>query len=412
MLTFFCSNISIGQLPNVDPIFDSVFIENFSNGPAMDTSKWYSHYPWGSFAGTNSNNNTGYCKNTPNMDLAGLQMNPLDTHNVKIYSGTCKLIGLKENDTIYDWRFDTCNAPTCQSNCFYNPNNNTYFCMYQVGTPYKYTNGMLASLKKFKYGYFEIKFKVNGITWPSNYNSFTPTFWLFDGNTTVPWSEIDVYEINGTNGYFGNNIHVIADPNDTTHNASNEISFDTSLVNITQWHTASVNWTPKYIDFFLDGQFLNRSTKDTNQYLLPMPMYIENGVPPLNFCIPIDSVNTPFPVTYEIDYVKVYQPKLDCANDASFCNTTHATFNYKIYKSLTIGGSGCSATFNNGNSHLAGTDFVLLQEGFEAGSNITMTIDTPPCYTGMTITNRTQSQAIHPPIKNYKQIYTNARQGN
>ncbi len=55
----------------------------------------------------------------------------------------------------------------------------------------------------------------------------------------------------------------------------------------------------------------------------------------------------------------------------------------KLYKSLTLAGTGYSATFNNGIATAEGTDYVLLQEGFEIGSNMEMLIQTEHCWTDM-----------------------------
>jgi hypothetical protein len=48
-----------------------------------------------------------------------------------------------------------------------------------------------------------------------------------------------------------------------------------------------------------------------------------------------------------------------------FCNVTKTDFESGLYKSLTIGGTGCTAAFSSGaNISGLGNDFVLLNEGF------------------------------------------------
>jgi hypothetical protein len=128
----------------------------------------------------------------------------------------------------------------------------------------------------------------------------------------------------------------------------------------------------------------------------------------LNFCVPLDN-NTPFPVTYEIDYVKVLQPKQDCGLDQMYCNATPATFESKLYKSISIGSSnGCASVFNNGLAHAAGADFVLLDEGLEIGNNMEMTFDTPQCYAGI-VQQRAASELQTPIPQDFQNSYINSR---
>jgi len=61
------------------------------------------------------------------------------------------------------------------------------------------------------------------------------------------------------------------------------------------------------------------------------------------------------------------------------------TFTDKVCKNLTIGGSGCSAVFNNGKASAVATDYVLLNEGFEIGNNMEMLINVEPCWEGQTL---------------------------
>jgi hypothetical protein len=269
---------------------------------------------------------------------------------------------------------------------------------------------MLSTIKKFKYGYFEIKFRLNGLASNNTYNTYSPTFWLFNGDAnTTPWSEIDIYEINAKDQIFSNNIHVNYPPINGSNVSADPFDTGVNSINLSQWHTAAVNWTPDYIDFYLDNTFLRRSTDIINQGLIEMSLIVENNFPMLNFCVALDNVNTPFPITYEIDYVHILQAKQECSTDKVYCNVTETTFDSKLYKSLSIGGNGCTSSFNNGIAHAAGADFVLLTEGFEAGSNMEMLIDTQPCYNS-TVQQRTAQELIMPMPPNFEQIYYNSRQ--
>lgn len=104
-------------------------------------------------------------------------------------------------------------------------------------------------------------------------------------------------------------------------------------------------------------------------------------MPPFQFCIPYDSINSPDSVNYDIDFVKVYQIRQNCISQ-SFLNTSSASYVSTLYQDLTIAGSGGSASFTSGKHHLAGENYVLLQEGFEASGSATVTISTPTCQDG------------------------------
>ena len=100
-----------------------------------------------------------------------------------------------------------------------------------------------------------------------------------------------------------------------------------------------------------------------------------------------------------MDYIKVWQVKQNCTS-ASFLNIASAgAYNNTLYQNLTIGGTGSTGcNFTSGNSHLAGNDYVLLQEGFEAsGSNTTVLINTMQCQTGQTITYNSLTNPSPPP---------------
>ncbi|HEY1038837.1 MAG TPA: hypothetical protein VGF30_05490, partial [Bacteroidia bacterium] len=155
--------------------------------------------------------------------------------------------------------------------------------------------------------------------------------------------------------------------------------------NLSQWHTVGCNWTPDSISFYLDGNFQRRTLNeyDTNKYLIPMPLIVDLGIEATNFCTKMDSLSV-MPI-WEVDYIKAWQPKLACDSAKSYCNISASTFNSKIYKNLTIGGNGCTASFNNGAASALGTEYVELKEGVEIGSNMNMLIDVWPCWSGQTL---------------------------
>jgi beta-glucanase (GH16 family) len=373
---------SYGQLPPSNPMFDSVFVDNF-NGSTLDTSKWLPFYGWGG-GGANfydTDTITGWCGLL--QDCANIKR---DANNRTISGGVCKLITKKENTSAETWHFYPYPSTECTSYGlgpvpWGDPSDQ--HCLKIDTVNFKYTNAVLTSRAKFKYGYFEMSFRI--FNWSSStYNGFSPTFWLFNNrHDTMPWSEIDIFEIDGTSGKYTVNVHVDAKADGSLHSADDYITpGNEPLPDLSSFHKAGMYWSPDSISFYLDNDRIYKSINpnDTNNYLIEMPMIIENVVSALNFCRNVDYTNTTFPIQYEIEYVKVYQPKLACDSNKIYCNTSASTFNSKLYKTLVIGGSGCSALFNNGTATAEATDYVLLDEGFEIGTNMTMLITTENCW--------------------------------
>ena len=134
------------------------------------------------------------------------------------------------------------------------------------------------------------------------------------------------------------------------------------------FHKASAWWTPEFVKIYFNDSLIN-----TVQYnplipvdsLVEMNMIIDMNAPATNFCTNFDSIFTQLPYNYEIDYVRVYQIKQECDSDMVYCNVTKTNFESGLYISLTIGGTGCTATFSSGaNISGLGNDFVLLNDGF------------------------------------------------
>jgi hypothetical protein len=330
----------------------------------------------------------------------GYKENPFDTVNRTIGGGTCKLIARRENNTHQMYKMvANCLSPQCSGyGCW--PPGTTDFCIIPYNVTYKFSSGALTTKKSFKYGYFEMRFRFPSWSVSTNFR-YMPAYWLFNGNSQTQWSEIDIFEIKADSGFVTNTIHVDATvdsnfgPPSSSSYPSDPYDPGGYSINLSQWHTMSCWWRPDSISFFMDNNFIRSSKRDTNQYLIEMPVIIQNQIN--NYfrsfysgeCgyMALDTASSTLPFTMEIDYVKTWQPKLACDTNKVYCNVTQANFNSKIYKSLTIGGSGCSATFNNGKASAEGNDYVLLQDGFEVGSNMEMLIQTESCWNQMKLQN-------------------------
>lgn len=355
---------SKAQWPPTDPAYSMTFGDDFTdttgyNGKIVNYSKWVTHRPWNNDATTkmviykdvNPHDTVVY-------DVAGYNFNQYDTNNVHVITsgvGICRLIARKEIfiTTYWDW-----NTPP-----------------YYFQDTFKYSNGSLASTKKFRFGYFEIKFRLpSNISTPNIDNNYLPTCWLFTGGATLTpsHSEIDIYEIDGRTNDFTNSVYF---QHDTSYYKFGDHAANIATVSSGVWHTASVDWTKEHIDFYYDGNFIRRETAHADS-LDAMSALIEAYVPNEWSRRNVDPVNTAFPYVYEIDYYKVYQINEDCSNSKTYTNATAATFESKLYKDLTL---NTNCYFNNGTVSALGNDFVLLDEGTTIDNNMTMYIDVKPC---------------------------------
>lgn len=156
-----------------------------------------------------------------------------------------------------------------------------------------------------------------------------PAFWMLGDNIgSVGWpacGEIDVMEHVNTGGQVHGTIHW-QDHNNTYANYGG--STNTS---ITSFHTYSVEWTPTYIRWFVDGaQYheaniangINGTSEFQNNFFILLNMAIGGNWPGFT----ID--NNAFPASMYVDYVRVYQ------------NTGTPTGPVTVYQDCNYGGTG------------------------------------------------------------------------
>lgn len=176
----------------------------------------------------------------------------------------------------------------------------------------EYTSAAVVTtgLHEWTFGRFEIraKFPPDEGAWPA--------IWFRGNKTHRPWplcGEIDLmefYRVGGeptllANTCWGEGIW------DTTHTPLAHF-----LERDPQWcekfHVWTMEWTPEYIRLSVDGELLNDTDLSltinpdgVNPFHLPVHMLLNMAVGR-----PGESLeNTPFPLVYEIDYVRIYQKK-------------------------------------------------------------------------------------------------------
>ena len=167
----------------------------------------------------------------------------------------------------------------------------------------------------------------------------------------------------------------------------------TTIIFNNQYKTFAVNWTPEKMDFYMNDSLMRTSFLKTDS-LISMPIYIDMNIDQNQFCERVDTVNTVLPYNVEVDYIKVYQLKSDCNTAKTYCNTI-ATHDYKTYQSITIDGGSCTDVLNNKpNESFTASDYILFNQGFEAGSNVTAKFDVINCFTGQDFSD---SRIANPP---------------
>ncbi len=241
------------------------------NHQIIDESKWRFGMPWGNVL--------------INQDLA------YQRNNIIINNGIASFIAKKENISvpINEWEIN---------NEYLEKNHKKVIDgMYNVN----YTAGMLSSRKKFKYGYFELRFKSN------NEKGIWPAFWLFGGN---PNEEIDFFELKGERK---NQIHIdVHCPKGCEdykggflHLMKNWGAWITTTQNLSsQWNIISGEWQPGFVKFFLNGQPIGFFEGDfkTEQNLLINTCVAKDG----EAFNPGPDKTTKWPNVFDVDYVRIW----------------------------------------------------------------------------------------------------------
>ena len=160
------------------------------------------------------------------------------------------------------------------------------------GTTYHYASGLIDSYQNFgqQYGYFEIRARL------PHGNSLWPAFWMLYNWPYWP-PEIDILEIldseeeephqgaiQGSHGsYFG--------------------QFYATFNSTTAYHVYSLEWSPSYLTYYLDGQQIAQVNAPTNTPA-PMQVLANLAIGGLG-TIPPDAT-TVFPAYMDIDYIRVW----------------------------------------------------------------------------------------------------------
>lgn len=241
------------------------------NGYYIDEGKWQFGFPWGNVV---MSQDLYYSK-----------------ENVSVKDGVASFIAKKEKGTypVYEWEI---------KQTYLNKNGKKVVeGKYEVD----YTAGLISSRKRYKHGYFELRFKSN------EEKGIWPAFWLYGGE---PNEEIDFFELKGERE---NQIHLdVHCPNGCENyrggflnlkkNWGAWLKTKESLNN--GWNIVSGEWDQKGVKFFLNGQPIGyfEGNFKTAQTLIINTSVAKDGEP-FN---PGPDENTKWPNAFDVDYVRVW----------------------------------------------------------------------------------------------------------
>lgn len=154
-------------------------------------------------------------------------------------------------------------------------------------------------LKDYKYGHFEIRFRVAAgagyavaiLMWPKNDDDWPE------------YGEIDFVEINSptrqsASGY----VH---------HGKDNEhVGIDSYPADFTEFHTISGDWLPDRITYYLDGEQVFEAVPSDLRTGLPDESMMNLAIQLDQGCrkwIPCRNAQTPDKVVMDVDWVKIYK---------------------------------------------------------------------------------------------------------
>jgi beta-glucanase (GH16 family) len=171
----------------------------------------------------------------------------------------------------------------------------------------EFISGRIMSKGKFSQKYGKIEARIKTPSGPGIW----PAFWMLGNNIdTVQWpncGEIDIMEQKGTqpNTIFGS-LH------GPGYSGGNSKSGTYSLMNDrfdNDFHIYAVEWYEDRIDYFVDGYLYNRINKTDvpGKWVFDQPFFIILNVAIGGNFVGFPNVNTAFPQTMQIDYVRAYK---------------------------------------------------------------------------------------------------------
>lgn len=192
-----------------------------------------------------------------------------------------------------------------------------------------YTSGMIVAKQKFKYGLFEIRFKlpVGKGLWPA--------FWLFGG---TPNQEFDIFEYKGETP---NKVHIdMHCPDKACDKFGDWIAANGNFSD--SFNDMMGEWGPNASFWYLNGKSFAiwLGNLNTQLYLVANAAVADNCPSP--FCPGPDNT-TQLPAYFEIDFIRVWT-RLDCEQVITLSNYNQSATDPTVITGKTINASTLTLT--------------------------------------------------------------------
>jgi beta-glucanase (GH16 family) len=169
---------------------------------------------------------------------------------------------------------------------------------------YDYTSTSMTTSGKhaWQYGRFEMRARID-----TRQGSW-PAFWILGEATAWPQSgEVDIME------YYANKVLAnVCTPNgsDCTWDSTNQSLSSLGSNWSNEFHVWAMEWDAQHIDLYLDGKQVNTYNVSTAGASNPNPYAAKKFYILINLAVGAnggDPSRTTFPISYDVDYVRVYQ---------------------------------------------------------------------------------------------------------
>jgi len=349
-----------------DPSWKLVFNDEFDS-TAMNANFWNSGYPWNQKSYVLTDTNDDEIEDT--LFYPQLAYITWDFENFHLHDGIVTIEALEEPYVGKVWDRTYIDSTTGEEKIL-----DEYY-------PYNYTTGLLWGRHSYRYYYTEM-----AVRFPkAEKNSFGMSFnfYTFGTSPTVSTSEIDIFEtttwtLDNSSYYYWNTSNTHFNYRGQPKDSAKHDPFSSDIYYDGQFHTYGCLWTPDSIIIYRDGKLL-RSSRNHPDEMCAQNMFIDIGVPGLNFGRRFGNSTMGFPAYMDIDYVRVWQKEnhcneevFPCSFDPQFCN--------KVYSSVTAGNGFCTHQIPLEQNHgYYGVNGVTLNAGFEVPVGTIFVADAPDC---------------------------------
>ncbi len=314
ILLQFIFMIVYAQFPSNDGTWELKKEDQFNSYVSAD---WRNTYPWGNF-----NNGAEYN----------------DPANLIYSNGWLKIKSDRKNPPVTD--------PT-------------------TGKVYYYQGGVIQSKFTYKYGYFESSIKT-----PIG-KGYWPAYWLWRATHCQWYDEIDIHERGGDISVTSNEtsesnhwfLYCDSNDKDITTFVKN---VDNTINNCANAHTYSLLWQPNRMTYYIDNSTVHIKQEPVNSPSHDLELIFNFAIDPWT----LPNQNTTFPAYFEIDYIKVWQLKTACSTSESICTFTKASYDQKVKKDITFGGTSCNTSMNTSDAvAFWAKDHIILDKNCTINAN-------------------------------------------